>query len=180
MADAICSVDGCEKQVSARGWCKMHWRRWRKHGDPMRGHPTVADRFWSKVDKTETCWLWTASIDGDGYGWFRLYGRLERSHRIAYELLIGPIPDGLQLDHLCRNRGCVNPDHLEPVPLIENVMRGEGPMAVNARKTHCIHGHEFTDANTDRSERGHRRCVTCRRERDRKRRNDRKRALATA
>jgi len=91
-------------------------------------------------------------------------GRL--AHRAVYEALVGPIPKGLSLDHLCRNRACVNPEHLEPVSLVENVMRGVSPHAVNARKTHCAHGHAFTAENTYMV-RGERVCRACGRERSR-------------
>jgi len=108
----------------------------------------VTQRFWLKVDKTRTCWLWTASRDPKGYGRFKLNDRPVLAHRFAYETLIGPIPDGLQLDHLCRTRNCVNPSHLEPVSNRDNALRGTGHTAANAAKTHCLNGHEFTPENT--------------------------------
>src|ERR1035437_6893898 len=101
-------------------------------------------RFWAKVDKTEDCWNWTAHTDGMGYGQLAKpgqHGGLVVAHRFAYELLVGPIPEGLQLDHLCRNRACVNPDHLEPVTRRVNILRGVGFGAVNAKKTECPRGH---------------------------------------
>lgn len=105
-------------------------------------------RFWAKVQKTDTCWLWTAALDGRGYGKIGAVGWFLQSHRVSYLLLAGPIPDDLQLDHLCRVRNCVNPDHLEPVTARTNVLRGESPMAYEARQTHCLRGHEFTPENT--------------------------------
>lgn len=112
------------------------------------------------------CWEWTGSTT-QGYGaiaWGE-DGRSRRVHRVVYELLVGPVPPPLMLDHLCRNRRCVNPAHLEPVTNRENVLRGIGPTAVNAAKTHCSVGHEFTEVNTYYNPRdpGWRRCRACRR-----------------
>ena len=94
------------------------------------------------------CWIWTSGYHPNGYGmmWFNGGGRT--AHRVSYEHFVGPIPKGLTIDHLCRVRGCVNPAHLEAVSCRVNVLRGVGATAVNARKTHCKHGHEFTDENT--------------------------------
>ncbi|MDP9224875.1 MAG: HNH endonuclease [Actinomycetota bacterium] len=83
------------------------------------------------------------------------------AHRVAYELLVGPIPEGLTLDHLCRNTSCVNPQHLEPVTVRENVLRGMGWGAKNKRKTHCHRGHPFDAKNTLRIPGGTRKCRTC-------------------
>lgn len=121
-------------------------------------------RFWSKVDRGEhdECWPWTACDDGrGGYGVFWLRGRNVLAHRVAYMDANGPIPDGLQIDHLCRNRRCCNPNHLEPVTIRTNVLRGIGVTAENARKTHCIHGHEFTPENTVHRPAGGRSCRAC-------------------
>ncbi len=111
---------------------------------------TVTDRFWAKVEKRPNgCWIWTASDDGKGYGRFWICGKqFVRAHRFAYEMLVGQIPDGMQIDHLCREHRCVNPDHLELVTNRENQLRGIGFVAENARKTQCKNGHEFNDANT--------------------------------
>lgn len=121
----------------------------------MLPHSTTPDvdafpRFWSKVQigTPDECWLWLAPKDKDGYARIRIKSKLIYVHRISYKLLVGPIPDGLTIDHLCRNRACVNPKHLESVTHRTNVLRGFNPTAINARKTHCIHGHEFTPANT--------------------------------
>ena len=147
-------------------------RDWHRRGPaqeadaPMREEdyaPRIVARFWKKVagDGAE-CWEWTASRR-NGYGQFGICaGRVIEAHRYAYEYLVGPIPEGLHIDHLCRNMGCVNPAHMEPVTLVENVMRGVGPGAVNSRKTHCLHGHPFDDDNTYVDGRGRRHCRICR------------------
>jgi hypothetical protein len=125
-------------------------------------------RFWSRVDtRQDGCWMWTGAHSAAGYGYFRLHGRMLRAHRVSYELAVGPIPDGLTLDHLCRNPSCVNPAHLEPVTMRENTMRGTGPSAKNAIKTHCYRGHPFDEANTFHTPKGERTCRTCRRATDR-------------
>lgn len=107
-------------------------------------------RLFAKFTMTDGCWEWTGSLSG-GYGMFTPTGRnVDQcpAHRVVYELLVGPIPEGLVLDHLCRLPRCVNPEHLEPVTFQENVLRGIGPTAVNAAKTECINGHPFTPENT--------------------------------
>lgn len=120
-------------------------------------------RFWAKVDKSGECWLWRGHTSVGGYGDFAVWkNRHYGAHRLAYELLVGPIPDGLHIDHLCRVRNCVNPAHLEPVTCKENLLRGQTFQAANARKTHCIHGHPFDDSNTYWRPAGGRGCRTCR------------------
>lgn len=99
---------------------------------------------WEKVRKTSTCWLWIGCLDKDGYA--RSGGR--NMHRLAYEEAVGPIPDGLTIDHLCRVRNCVNPAHMEPVPIRENIMRGDTQAARKAAQIVCVNGHPFNKANT--------------------------------
>jgi hypothetical protein len=114
-----------------------------------------AARFWAKVD-AEDCWVWTAAKKFDGYGLFRRSDQRQVfAHRWAYEHLVRPIPDDLTVDHLCRVRACVNPDHMELVEMSVNVLRGYGPSAMNARRTHCQKGHELVQAKTQRI------CRTC-------------------
>lgn len=126
---------------------------------------TTEARFWAKVDRSGRCWLWTAATHPDGYGKFRADGRvLVYAHRWSYESLVGPIPEGLTLDHLCRTRNCVNPEHLEPVTNRVNILRGESPTAQNARLGVCPQGHAYDEDNTSHSG-GGRRCRTCVRER---------------
>ncbi|MCG7285380.1 HNH endonuclease [Cellulomonas sp. ACRRI] len=118
--------------------------------------------FWANVDRTPTCWLWTGYITNYGYGAFApKRGVTKRAHRVAWEATNGPIPDGLVLDHVCRVRHCVRPDHLEPVTDGENTRRGIGPSALNSRKTKCSKGHPFTPENTRVVGDGRRSCWTC-------------------
>ena len=122
----------------------------------------VEERFWAKVNKTKNCWLWTGHLTWDGYGGFWLGKTEVRAHRYAYELLVGPIPEGLTLDHLCRNRPCVHPLHLEPVTVQINTLRVNGLAAKEARRACCPRGHPYNLFNTYRTPSGHRVCRTCR------------------
>ena len=106
------------------------------------------DRFWSKVDKTDSCWNWTACKSLHGYGGFQLNDKWRIAHRVSYEDKNGKIPEGIVIDHLCKNKSCVNPVHLEAVTQKENIMRGTWFASLNAKKTHCPKGHEFTPENT--------------------------------
>lgn len=119
----------------------------------------VEKRFWAKVKKTETCWLWTgATIRGYGaFGWWKPQKKTVYAHRLAYELLRGTLTDGLVLDHLCMTPLCVNPDHLEEVTATENHRRWAASVKV------CPRGHDYTEENTYRnSKTGHRSCIKCR------------------
>lgn len=131
--------------------------------------PNAEERFEAKVNRTATCWIWTAGTNGSGYGRFYVDGGMTYAHRYSYERSVGPIPSGLNLDHLCKTTLCVNPAHLEPVTQAENIRRGDWFIASNAAKTHCLYGHEYTESNTFRNRHGHRQCLTCRRKRDLKR-----------
>lgn len=134
-------------------------------------------RFWSKVAWSldeAVCWLWLASTNrANGYGKFGVDGRNLLAHRLAYELEVGPVPEGLQLDHVCRVRLCVNPFHLEPVTPAENsrraVLGGEFGRHQRSR-TQCPHGHPYDEVNTYWDRFGHRACRACRRESTRRRR----------
>jgi hypothetical protein len=163
-----CSVPGCSKLQDSRGYCKSHYYRWSRYGDPLGTKPPrltrpTSERFWEKVDKLHPsgCWLWTAATNGDGYGTFHLGGGdpMVGAHRFAYEALRGPIPPEMELDHLCRNRLCVNPDHIELVTTQENIRRGHGGQH-QAMKTHCPRGHPYDLINT-RFYKGRRFCRQC-------------------
>lgn len=163
-----CSVAACGQPARTRGMCAIHYQRWRRTGKTTsaRELPPIARAIpkmgWGpKGFDGRRCLLWTAGRDADGYGKFKVDGRTVRAHRWLYEHWIGPIPDGLELDHLCRTPACVNPAHLEPVDARTNTLRGNNPAALNARKTHCKRGHEFDDKNTYAPPSGGRICRRC-------------------
>lgn len=123
----------------------------------------VEQILWGRVDRTGVCWVWTGTLTPEGYGQFTLARQHYFAHRLAYELLVGPIPAGYHIDHICRNPPCVNPDHLEAVLPRENFLRGLSPVALNAVKTECIHGHPLSGDNLYRYG-SSRYCKVCRRE----------------
>ncbi len=123
----------------------------------------LEERFWEKVDASGDCWEWTASCQPSGYGQISIgHDGTLLAHRVAWELLVSPIPIGMQLDHLCRNKRCVNPDHLEPVTWQENLRRGAPGAADQLRgRTHCKWGHSLEDAPVrDRGNKRERVCLT--------------------
>lgn len=152
-----------------------------RKGEPRRfrkGHRITTpwqDNFWKYVTRggPKDCWEWLGSKTDDGYGVFHVRRLTEAwnkgAHRVAYELLVGPIGEGLTLDHTCVNTSCINPAHLEPVTQRENLLRGNTVNAINAAKTHCINGHAFTVENTYiRPDDGTRMCKECGRDSQRK------------
>lgn len=150
-------------RTRGRRVCKAcSYARWRAAHPPTRIVPSTVERFWARFVKLPSgCWQWTGALDVNGYGTFSIDGRSRGAHQAAWKLLVGPI-DNETIDHLCRNRGCVNPSHLEPASIADNVMRGESPPARNARKTHCPNGHEYTSENTYiLPSKGWRRCRAC-------------------
>lgn len=132
------------------------------------GRPSIPliDRLNSRIDRTDSCWIWSGKVDKTGYGSFGMRvekaSRTRTAHKIVYETLVGEVPEGMQLDHLCKVPLCVNPEHLEIVTPRENTLRSDGIAAINARKTHCVHGHEFSVTNTyTHPKRGSRHCRKC-------------------
>ena len=170
MPRSICTVALCGRSEIARGYCPGHYQRWRKYGTagatPICDNHryTLIQRWAAKVrlpDTSEGCWIWTAARQKGGYGSIGSgLGSTILAHRYAYQLFVGDVPDGMELDHLCRNTACVNPNHLEAVPHRVNMLRSEAPPGHHARKTHCKNGHPFDEANTYRRGVG-RACRAC-------------------
>lgn len=168
MSDLTCSIAGCESPRRTRGWCGKHYGRWLRHGDPeavLRVKGDVLGQLARHFQiQPDGCWRWTGAKNERGYGRVTIAKVAAYAHRAAYTEAVGPIPDGLHLDHLCRNPSCINPDHLEPVTPLENTRRGVG----HGSETHCPQGHPYAGENlyvhTDK--RGYRRrtCRTCKAE----------------
>jgi hypothetical protein len=126
----------------------------------MRSLLNPKQRFLKYISKTDSCWFWNGGITGRGYGAFWLKGRIVSAHRFSYELYRKKIPKGKVIDHVCNNSRCVNPDHLQAITQKENVLRGIGITASNARKSHCPRGHLLDGKNNCRRD-GSRECRIC-------------------
>lgn len=181
-----CTIDGCTRPLLARGWCSNHYSLWYRsvHGRPARpkvrgitGELTpqqiigLWNRLWRNTMVDENgCWVWIRQINASGYGQTTFLNQTCRTHRVAM-LVFGPTFDhDLTIDHLCRNRACWNLAHLEPCSFRDNVLRGVGPTAINAAKTHCPLGHPLSGENLVQSAQTRVRarvCLTCDRNRNR-------------
>lgn len=165
-----CYVVGCSGEHHALGVCLQHYRRLHRTGTTGEPYPqTPEERFWLRVEPTGFCWYWIGgkTKGSSGYGSFYWGGKHTVAHRWAYEFLVGPIAEGLELDHLCRNHPCVNPDHLEPVTRAENVRRGRGPdvtRELRRQVTCCPQGHPYAGDNLYTDMKGARHCRLCRAE----------------
>ncbi len=162
----VCTL--CPSPHYSLGYCRRHYRAYKKWGDPNSRPATLAERILANYVVDETgCWIWKGQLNNKGYGliWSRDAGQKIAAHRVAYELLVGPIPAGLELDHTCETPACVNPAHLEPVTHAENMRR------IRDRQMACRRaGHDWTDPrNVYRDANGGRRCRACAREADRAR-----------
>lgn len=170
---ALTSVTRGAKAFCSRN-CSVKWnaKNPRSHGMVIPGKPIgkhrntdqeLRRRILNSVEPCPSswCWIWMQALDISGYGVAWDGQKNHKAHRLAYEVFRGSIPENMQLDHVCQLRSCANPWHMEPVTPAVNTMRSNGPAAINARKTHCKRGHEFTKSNTHIDRKGKRVCRSC-------------------
>lgn len=136
MSARSCSVAGCERPFRAKGWCGLHYMKARKYGDPLAGSLRIvesrADAIRRRSSIDGECLVWTGYANARGYGYIRSQGKLKRVHRVAWELANGPIPSGMQVDHTCWNRRCVNVSHLRLATPTENARSLSGAQSNNS------------------------------------------------
>lgn len=172
-----CRIADCERKAVGQQLCRRHYARFCRYGDPEAGGVfrirDVHERWLSLVEKTDGCWLWQGGLNNKGYGMICVKGRKRGAHCVGYERYVGPIPAGLELDHLCRTPACVRPSHLEPVTHAENQRRAGAALTACRRA-----GHPYDEENTYRTPQGERRCRKCARERDQIRSATRNQAAA--
>lgn len=190
MSRSNCTAKECDREQVARGYCHKHWKRWRATGTVEMGRPNhkgmnEVDRFFMYVDKNgpihpifqSPCWLWQGGKITGGYAVFRrttgVVGPVKiLVHRYSFELFYYAIPEGMEIDHMCKTRHCVNPQHLDLVTRLENIRRSNRH---KVSKMHCINGHRFTPENTYFAKgRLHRACRTCQRASARRQREKQK------
>lgn len=153
MTKRTCSIAGCDSKYYGRGWCRKHWRRWYRHGDPLAGvrgpAATVEEAFWSSVEKTDDCWLWVAAKNEHGYGILSARnGKNHKAHRYSLYLQNGRFPEGV-VDHICGSPSCVRPDHLREVTHKENLehrVRLNSNNATGYRGVYKLNGRFFAKA----------------------------------
>ena len=158
-----CSVEECATPARSRGFCNAHYQKYRTYGDPLAGAPSPSERFWAKVSKTDTCWLWVGSKSDLGYGRVRWNGEILGTHRVVLQLVGTELIDGLVVDHLCGVKHCVNPSRLEQVTQSENVRRAPHPGPVGQRwSKNGLGSHELGPCGTSGPYGRGCRCAECR------------------
>lgn len=125
-ARSRCLIYGCGRLHEARGLCNLHYGRLWKYGSTVDPNPSLRQRFWAEVRKTDTCWIWTGVLNDQGYGQLSIRNRAVYAHRISYEMHVGTIPDGWHVDHRCHTRSCVRPDHLRATTPGQNAQNHQG------------------------------------------------------
>lgn len=164
MSKRTCSVNKCTRAHEGHGYCHSHLAAYKRTGEPpTRAFPeTRLERLMAKIRVDGAHWIWTGSTASDGrYGAFFMGDRVIPAHRASWILHGRKVAADEVLDHICRITLCVNPDHLRPLTQRENILAGVAPAALNARKTHCYRGHEFTAENTRITPAGRRVCRSC-------------------
>lgn len=166
MGTLTCSISECSRPYLCKGYCNLHYKRAKKGQDMNKSAKVVGndiERFWSYVDKTDTCWLWNGRLNDErGYARLRIGRKFKYAHVYSYELAKEKPRKGTELDHLCRVRHCVNPAHLEPVTHKVNMERSS-----HATRTHCRSGHPYSGDNLYINPAGSRACRACHKVRSR-------------